>query len=91
MILVGKGEFRRLDEKVSGKGNKYYNVVFEDCDSGDQVKSYVKIENNFSVPVGDLVRGNTYTLVFNRYYDYGKQNFDLVDIKSIDDFGKDKK
>lgn len=80
MKLVGVGEFRFKEQKVSSKGNSYLNVTFEDVDNGSQIKSFVRLDTVFSVPVDQLVKGEKYLLFYNRYYDYGKQNFDLVDV-----------
>lgn len=80
MKLVGVGEFRFKETKVSSKGNSYLNVTFEDVDNGSQIKSFVRLDTVFSVPVDQLVKSEKYLLFYNRYYDYGKQNFDLVDV-----------
>lgn len=85
MRLLGVGEFRFIEEKTSAKGNPYYNYIFEDVDNHSQVKSYVRKDSVFTVPVDSLVKGEKYLLFYNRYYDYGKQQFDLVDVCTYSD------
>lgn len=82
MRLLGVGEFRFKETKVSSRGNSYLNLVFEDTDRGDQIKAFVKMDAVLTVPADKLVKGQKYLVFFNRYYDYGKQQFDLVDICS---------
>lgn len=80
MLFYGIGEFRGCVSKESSKGNKYNSLIFEDLESGEQLRCYSPLTRHYNVDVSELVKGSIYNLSFNYHYDYGKWTLDLVGI-----------
>lgn len=85
MYLLGFAEFRGKEQKTSSKGNSYFQLVFEDIDSGEQFKCYSKMDSVYSIPRDDLKKADFYTVIFNRYYAFGEFKFELVDVRAFDE------
>ena len=83
MRFFAKGEYRGKESKTSAKGNPYFQLIFEDPDSGEQLRSYAQVDSKFDIALDKLVKGTIYGLYYHYHYDYGKWQLNLVNIKPI--------
>lgn len=81
MLFNCNAEFRGCIQKESSKGNKYNSLIFEDIESGEQLRCYSPLSRSYKVPVTDLKKGSCYDLSFNYHFDYGKWQLDLIGIE----------
>lgn len=83
MRFFAKGEYRGKESKVSGKGNEYYQLIFEDPDSGEQLRCFSELHPKYEVSLEKLVKGTVYGMFFHYHYDYGRWHLDLVNLKDV--------